>query len=184
MKKEAKDLENSRILRLNAEEQLKEIQKKGKAQIGDFDSKKLLHELQVHQIELEMQNEELKDANAIAEKALRKYTMLYDFSPMGYFTLDSHGTISDLNFTAADLLNEKRFSLIDTNFSLFVNNESKSVFDDFLKKVYSSNRKESCKLMLGFDNKPLSYVYLEGIVTGENHNCLIAAFDISGFTKQ
>jgi len=54
----------------------------------ETDSIKLLHELQVHQIELEMQNEELIQANATAEAALKKYTMLYDFAPMGYFTLD------------------------------------------------------------------------------------------------
>ncbi len=61
----------------------------------------------MHQIELEMQNDELRQANETAEAALKKYTMLYDFAPMGYFTLDSDGSICDLNFTGAELLGDK-----------------------------------------------------------------------------
>ena len=81
----------------------------------ESDTRKLLHELQVHQIELEMQNEELRQANEIAEEALKNYTMLYDFAPMGYFTLDSDGSICELNFTGAEILGDKRFSLINSN---------------------------------------------------------------------
>ncbi|MCK7537181.1 MAG: hypothetical protein MZV63_42555 [Marinilabiliales bacterium] len=96
---------------MKAEEKLKRKRKKIPSEIQEADAKKLLHELQVHQIELEMQNEELRQANATAEEALRRYTMLYDFAPMGYFILDSDGSITDLNFTGAEILREKRFSL-------------------------------------------------------------------------
>ena len=92
---------------------------------------KLLHELQVHQIELEMQNEELIQANETAETALKKYTMLYDFAPMGYFTLDPDGTICELNFTGAEMLGDKRFSLVNSNFKLFISEDSRPVFDVF-----------------------------------------------------
>ena len=64
----------------------------------ESDVKKLLHELQVHQIELEMQNEELRKANETAETALKKYTMLYDFAPMGYFTLEELTAVSGTEF--------------------------------------------------------------------------------------
>jgi len=84
---------DAQMLRMKAEEQLKEKQKKVDKSVMEIDAKKLLHELQVHQIELEMQNEELCHTNETAETALKKYTMLYDFAPMGYFTLDSDGTI-------------------------------------------------------------------------------------------
>jgi PAS domain-containing protein len=130
-----------------------------------------------------MQNEELQEANDTAEKALKKYTMLYDFAPMGYFTLESDGSISELNFTGADLLGEKRFTLVNHNFKLFVSKESQPVFNNFFKRVYAGHSKESCEVMLAYDNNPLCQVYMEGIVTGDDRKCLLSVVDISGFKK-
>jgi PAS domain-containing protein len=62
-----------------------------------------------------MQNEELRQAYETTEAALKKYTMLFDLAPVGYFSLDKDGTICELNFTGADILGERRFSLIDSN---------------------------------------------------------------------
>ena len=95
MSNEETNFTDAQMLRMKAEEQLKEKQKKVDKPVMETDVKKLLHELQVHQIELEMQNEELREANETAETALKKYTMLYDFAPMGYFTLDSDGSICE-----------------------------------------------------------------------------------------
>ena len=175
------NLRESKLLRIKAEKRLKELQKKASTTTFESDTKKLLHELQVHQIELEMQNEELLEANEIAENALGKYTMLYDFAPMGYFTLNSEGNICDLNFTGADMLGEKRFTLTNRNFKLFISKESQKVFNDFFNKIYIGNVKESCEVMLEYDNNPLCMVYIEGIVTGDDRKCLLSAVDISGF---
>jgi PAS domain-containing protein len=183
MNNENDDLTIAQILRKRAEEQLKMKQKKVNQPEIESDPKKLLHELQVHQIELEMQNEELQHAYETAERALKKYTMLYDFAPAGYFTLDNDGTIKDLNFTGAEMLGEKRFSLENKNFKLFISDESKTEFNKFFSRVYLSSAKESCKVKLGYDNKPLCIVYMEGIVTGDEHNCLLSLVDISGFIK-
>ena len=183
MSNEELDFTDARMLRMKAEEQLKEKQKKTDIPVMETDVKKLLHELQVHQIELEMQNEELIQANLTAEMALKKYTMLYDFAPMGYFTLDNEGSIIDLNFTGADMLGEKRFSLVNANFKLFISEDSKALFNKFFKKVFASNAKESCEAMLGYENNPLSQVYMEGIVTGDDRNCLLSVVDISDFRK-
>jgi len=181
MSSEEMNFPDDRLLRKKAEEKLKLKQKKAGNPVIETDVKKLLHELQVHQIELEMQNEELREAYETAETALKKYTMLYDFAPMGYITLDSEGTIFDLNFTAAELLGEKRFSLIDSNFRLFISTDSLTVFDAFFSKVYSGNSKESCEVMLGYDNHPLCSIYMEGIVTGDEHKCLLSLVDTSKF---
>lgn len=183
MNKENDDLTIAQILRKRAEEQLKEKQKKTDNKALEADPKKLLHELQVHQIELEMQNDELQHAYETAERALKKYTMLYDFAPTGYFTLGNDGTIKDLNFTGAEMLGEKRFSLENKNFKLFISEESKTEFNKFFSRVYTSKAKESCKVTLGYDNKPLCVVYMEGVVTGDEHNCLLSLVDISGFVK-
>lgn len=175
---------NAEMLRKKAEELLGKKQNKSDKPVTETDVKKLMHELQVHQIELEMQNEELHQAYETAEAALKKYTMLYDFAPMGYFTLESDGSICDLNFTGAEILGDKRFSLVNSNFKLFISKDSKPVFNDFFSKVYASNTKESCKVNLGYDNKPLCRVYMEGIVTGDEQKCLLSVVDISGCIKE
>jgi PAS domain-containing protein len=183
MTNKAKNFTDAQMLRKKAEEQLKEKQKKMDKPVMEIDAKKLLHELQVHQIELEMQNEELRQANETAETALKKYTMLYDFAPMGYFTLDSDGSICDLNFTGAEMLGDKRFSLVNSNFKLFISEDSQQVFNTFFMKVFTGDAKESCEVMLGYDNNPLCLVYMEGIVTGDDRKCLLSVVDISGFKK-
>jgi hypothetical protein len=176
------NLTDAQILRLKAEEKLKKSTKTGKTVI-EADVKKLLHELQVHQIELEMQNEELREANETAETALKKYTILYDFAPVGFFTIENDGSISELNFTGAEMLGEKRFSLVNSNIKLFVSESSQSVFDRFFTKVFISNQKESCEVMLGYDGKPLCSAYIEGVVIGDDRKCLLSVVDISALKK-
>lgn len=182
MNTEKKNLTDAQILRLKAEEKLKE--KKMKASFeNESDVKKLLHELQVHQIELEMQNEELREANETAEAALKRYTMLYDFAPLGYFTLEEDGSIDELNFTGAEMLGDKRFSLVNSNFKLFIAENSKSEFNKFISRVFKTKSKESCEIMLGYDGKPLYNVYMEGVVAGDEKKCLLSVVNISAFRK-
>ena len=118
---------DARILRYKAEEL---IAKKEHIKPTVTDEKLLLYELQIHQIELELQNEALRQANETSEVALKKYTMLFDLAAMGYFLLEPDGTICELNFTGADMLHERRFTLKDSNFKLFVADESKPVFNE------------------------------------------------------
>ncbi len=183
MNKEKRNFTDDQRLRRNAEELLKKNQDKMEKVVVETDALKLLHELQVHQIELEMQNEELIQANLTAETALKKYTMLYDFAPMGYFTLDPDGNITELNFTGAEILGDKRFSLVNSNFRLFISEDSRATFDKFFKKVHSNKGKESCEIILGNDGNPLCTVYMEGVVTGDDKSCLLSVVDISGFRK-
>ena len=104
-------------LRSQAEEQLKA---KKRPPQSDVDTQKLIHELQVHEIELELQNEELSLARAEVEAGLARYTDLYDFAPVGYFTLARDGTISQSNLTGAFLFGVERARLLNRRFELFV----------------------------------------------------------------
>jgi len=81
---------------------------------------RLFHELQVHKIELEMQNEALLKSRDALETALEQYTNLYEFAPVGYFTLDHTGAISRVNLTGASLLGVERSRLIERSFALYV----------------------------------------------------------------
>lgn len=183
MNKEKSNFTDDQMLRRNAEELLKKKKGKMDSLPIETDTIKLLHELQVHQIELEMQNEELIQANLIAETALRKYTMLYDFAPMGYFTLDPEGTITELNFTGAEILGDKRFGLLNIKFRLFVKEDYQTDFDKFLKKIHANKGKESLEIRLGNNGNPMCTVYMEGVVTGDDKYCLLSVVDISGFRK-
>jgi PAS domain-containing protein len=77
---------------------------------------KLIHELEVHQIELEMQNEELLLAKEQAEQAIEKYTKLYDYAPSGYFTLSQDGKVTEANLTGAHMLGKMRSSILNSQF--------------------------------------------------------------------
>lgn len=180
---EEMDFTDPKMLRRKAEKQLDEKEKKAKGALKETDVNKLLHELQVHQIELEMQNDELQQVYETAETALKKYTLLFDLSPLGYFSLEEDGSITDLNFAAADMLGERRFSLINTNFKLFVSEDSKPVFCAFFEKVYTSNVKEFCEVMLEHNHEPLRRVYMEGVVIEDERKCLLSVVDFSKFVQ-
>jgi PAS domain-containing protein len=178
------DFTNAEMLRKTALKRLEEKKADLKAAVEEGDAMKLLHELQVHQIELEMQNEELMRAYDKTEKALKKYTMLFDLSPMGYFTLEADSTIADLNFAGARMLGDRRFSLINSNFKLYLSQESLPVFNNFVKRMYNSSAKESCQLVLGYDSEVLCVVYAEGVVVDNNKQCLLSLVDISDFKEK
>ncbi|ACB35724.1 diguanylate cyclase/phosphodiesterase with PAS/PAC sensor(s) [Leptothrix cholodnii SP-6] len=80
----------------------------------------MAHELQVHRIELEMQNDELRRAQIALETARDRYIDLYDFAPVGYFTLDTNGLITEANLTGADLLGEARAKLVGRRFERYI----------------------------------------------------------------
>jgi PAS domain S-box-containing protein len=112
------------------------------------DAQRMVHELQVHQIELEMQNAELRRTRSDVEAALEKYTDLYDFAPVGFFSIDEAGVIQDANLTGAGLLGIERSRLINRRLQSFVAADSRSTWVAFLKRVFSSAEKQSCEVLI------------------------------------
>jgi len=113
------------------------------------DPARLLHELQVHRIELEMQNEELHRSRGDLEAALARYSELYDFAPVGYFMLDREGTIQEVNLTGARLLGFARSHVIGRRFGAFVVSADTRALNALLKKALESKATESGEVALG-----------------------------------
>ena len=147
--------------------------------IDATDTPRLVHELQVHQIELEMQNTELKRAREELETTLEKITELFDFAPMGYFTLDPEGTIREVNLTGASLLGSTRFTLTNQRFALSVAMKDRRAFADFLQQVFSSKTRVSCEIALEVTDKPPLAVELEAVVCEAGRTCKVALMDLT-----
>src|SRR3990172_2511622 len=126
---------------------------------------KLIHELQVHQIELEMQNEELRRQQAESDEAKDRYRDLYDFAPIGYFTFDSDGRIAEVNLTGASLLGLPRSRLMGRSFSEFVERDCLAHFRMHLREVFAGNVRQTCELKIIQKPEQSTYVSLESIAT-------------------
>lgn len=178
MKKKS-DISGIPSIRQMAEEFVKNRTSVNDMEISDYEVRKLIHELEVHQIELELQNEELVLARYSAQESADKYAELYDFSPSGYFTLSREGIILNSNFMGAKLLGKDLFYIKDKNLIVFVSDNTKQFFTLFLRKVFNSKFKESCELCILSEDRLPVYVYLTGIVSGNDEQCLVNMIDIT-----
>jgi len=184
MKKSQPNLTEAEMLRKKAEESLKNKSLKTTSIHSEADTLKLIHELQVHQIELEMQNEELRLAKENADEATQKYTELYDFAPSGYFTLSKEGKILGLNLKGASMLGKERQRLINNMFGVFVSNDTKPVFNQFLSKVFKGKGNETCEVILSGEGKGVpTYFYLSGNAVKNGEQCQIIMVDITEYKR-
>lgn len=115
---------------------------------GQWDTAHLLHELQVHQIELEMHNEELRHAYDEADSLREKYADLYDFAPVGYVTLDAQGSILQINLAGAIMLGIKRSQMGKLRFAAFVQPACLPGFNAFVGEVLGGRSRNKCEIVL------------------------------------
>ncbi|PKN91154.1 MAG: hypothetical protein CVU44_20545 [Chloroflexi bacterium HGW-Chloroflexi-6] len=165
-------------LRQQAEASLGQ-QKKASMPATEIETQRLVHELQVHQIELELQNQELAQARAETEAALRQYTALYDFAPVGYLTLARDGAIHQVNLAGAALLGLERGQLLQRRLGIFAAIQSRPILSTFLDQVFSSGKNQVCEIeLLQAGSAPL-WVHLEAVITDEEHEtCRVVLVDI------
>jgi PAS domain S-box-containing protein len=166
-------------LRQKAEEQLKNMRSTLDVLTSETDILKVFYELQVYQIELEMQNEELKAAKEKAEQAEKKYTELYESAPSGYVTLSKEGDILELNNSAAELLHKERTMLINNRLAFFISEDTRAVFNEFLQKLDASKDKETCEVKLEKEGFLPTYVSIDGIISNGGETILLSMVDIT-----
>jgi len=151
------------------------------ANMGRDEVQRLVHELQVHHIELELQNEELRQAQLQLAESRDQYADLYELAPVGYVMLNRDGKILSANLTAATMLGVEQSALMRSNFSGFVGPGSWDGFFFHRRDVFSSNTKQTVELeMHKADGTPL-VVRLESIAVDEpdGGRCRTALLDVT-----
>ena len=116
--------------------------------ISASEIQKLVHELHVHQIELEMQNEALRKSQAETAESQHKYSDLYDFAPVGYFTFDRKGHIIEANVTGASFLGMEKRSLAKQPFQRFLAPGISASSNPIFRKPMKHKSKQNCNLKL------------------------------------
>jgi len=154
-------------MRKTKNELRRQVEEKSGVQMGkpqplnEVETLRLLHELQAHQIELEMQNEELTQARAEAEEAYRQYTDLYDFAPVGYLTLTPDGTIRKVNLAGAILLGVERGKLVDRRLGVFVDYDCLPIFNAFLEDLLTRQGRKTCEVRFQKDESAALWTRIE-----------------------
>jgi PAS domain S-box-containing protein len=121
---------------------------------------KLMHELQVHQIELEIQNEELRKRQLQLEEARERYFDLYELAPVSYCTISEHGVILEANLAAAELLGEPRSALVGQYISHYISPEFEDDYYLCRKHLYATGDQQGCELLLHRPDSEEHWVYL------------------------
>ena len=173
----------SSLLREKAESVIGSKKTKLSNQPSDSDMLKLIHELEVHQIELEMVNDELTISNIQKNKVAEKFSELYDFAPSGYITLSPEGRIVELNLVAAKMLGKERAHLLDNQFVFFVAQNSKTIFNQFLERIVDCQTQTSCELELAKKDNSFITIHLSGIYNQERNLYFITAVDFTELRK-
>jgi PAS domain S-box-containing protein len=132
---------------------------------------RLLHELQVHQIELEMQNDELRRTQAELEASRARYFNLYDLAPVGYVTLSEKGLILEANLMAAGLLGVERSALVKQPLSRFIVPEDQAIYYQYDQHLFNTGAPQSCDLRLAHAGGALFWVKLEMTVGAPARRC-------------
>jgi PAS domain S-box-containing protein len=182
--KTGKEIKHQGFQLLNPTERMinqKKAELKARFGKGNFDV--LIHELQVNQVELELQNAELKRAKREAEQLKNKFEGLFDFSPAGYITFDHEGYIQEANYSACRMLGFSKSFLLQKMFHVFVVNEMWETFNRFFINTLCEDEKQSCQLKLKHKDGVFLYAQLEGIRVEDEENglpqCRVAIIDIT-----
>ena len=171
--------DQSTNLSRKAEELFNAVSSKPNSQMTEDEVLKLVQEMEVLQVELELQNEELAKAKAVEEINGAKYRNLFDDAPSGYFTLDSDANITEVNHAGAKLLGKDRNKLNFSQFRFFVSVGSKETFNLFFEKVWFDEKKETCEISILDPRGAQVNVRIDGVVVDNGSHCLITVTDIT-----
>ena len=175
---ESRESSQAAELRRRAVESMKANKEVRAISTSEADSQTLLQELQIYQIELEMQNEELRQSNDRNDALLAKHFEIYDLSPIGHLTLNREGTIREANLTSSNLLGIERSRLIGQRFGFYVSDESRPVFNELFRKTFEGKTVEEC-VKLDNEGCPSRMVRLHARLSECGKDCYLSIIEIT-----
>jgi len=182
MKKRGREDKKADELRTRAEKLLKS-NKNTVEETSDAAFRTLVNELQVHQVELEMQNEELRRTQLELEASREKYYDLYDLAPVGYFSLDHKNLILEVNLNGASMVGMERRLLVKKRFTQFIVSAFQDPFYMFQKETFKTGAIQTLEVQLKKKNSIPFWVHLDGVATQDTDSNFthmrIIAIDIS-----
>jgi len=180
------EMNSAEVVRQRAEEIVAQMPE-DLADLSPEAGRRLLHELRVHQIELEMQNEELRRTQVELEAARARYFDLYDLAPVGYVTLSEQGMILEANLTLVDLVGVKRKQVVQRPLTRFIFPPDQDIFYHHHRQLFATGAPQICELRLLRATGDSFWAQLESAITPQNDGsaptCRIIISDI-GTRKQ
>ena len=172
-------------LRRKAEVQIRESEGMSSEKIAELSPETLetiLHELRVHQIELEIQNEELRRVQAALEIERARYFHIFDLAPVGYVTINAEGLIMEANLTAANLLGIEQRQLTGKTLSHFILRDDQDIYSQLRRQLANSGRTQTCEVRMGKTADTAFWALLSATTVPDpdgGPNCRIVLSDIS-----
>jgi diguanylate cyclase (GGDEF)-like protein/PAS domain S-box-containing protein len=174
----------SKFTRTKLEELLSESEETLKLG-GQADHQRVLQDLQLHKIELEIQNRDLMESQQALENARDRYADLYDFAPVGYLTLNKDGVIKNLNLTAAAMLGQERSRLIDKPLGFVMAPGMSRLLFDHLHKAFSSEQKVVCDFTLKVEKlKSPRFVRADSMVHKGSEDEMFCLMNLTDITER
>ncbi len=170
-------------LRARAEQKLEE-QSIETAALSLDDSRTLIHELRVHQIELELQNEELRLTQLALETSYRKYSDLYEFSPVGLLMLDADACVLEANLTFVRLIELDRDKVINRHLSDFIEADTQDAFHFFCHALRTTHQTQQCEIAFRLASQQRLEVRLDGSVLNLPDAAVVFRISVSDLTLQ
>ena len=179
-KNQKKTIDYAASIRARAEKRLSE-NADAELSLPSADIEKLVQELSTYQIELELQNEELRHAQMELSQSRDRFVDLFDFAPIGYVSMDPLGRILEANLKAAALLEVDRKQLIGANISRWLNHSAQAKFHLHKQAVFSSDASQNCEVQLQTASGRSVVVRLDSIAFEEEHRrqCRTALIDMT-----
>jgi PAS domain S-box-containing protein len=171
-------------LRSQAEQRAQAMESPEVDTLWPAEARRVLHELRVHQIELEMQNEELRATQAQLEAAKMRYFALYDLAPVGYLTLSEAGLIQEANLTAAVAFGVERKTLPGQRLSRFILSDDQDLYYKHFDTLFKSGKPQSCELRFTKKDDVPFWVRLESAVVADEAGSMVWRMIVSDIAER